>query len=64
MPNSSRQVLHLYSEISIFYVIQYIDFQKKLLRRASIVTAKFLDIFFYEIHFLVKVKAPNSGYPK
>ena len=62
--NSSRQVLHLYSEISIFYVIQYIDFQKELLGRASKVMAKFLDLFFYEIHFLVKVKPPNSGYPK
>ena len=50
-PNSLRQVLH--SEISIFCVMLYKDFQKQSVGRALEVMSKSLGTVVDEVHFIV-----------
>ena len=52
MSNSSRKILHTYSKIRIFCVIQYMDFQNYSVGVASNVLGKSFKTVLDEVHFL------------
>ena len=55
MDNSFRQDLYLYSEIFIFCVIQYIDFQKQPVGSVLKLFAKSLKIIIDEFHIIINL---------
>ena len=55
MANSLRNVLQTYSEIWIFCVIQYMDFQKQSMGSALKLLGKSLKTVLDEVHFMVSV---------